>query len=156
MATNPNIQKGTPGKILLGFSLLMLLAAAATVQDWGLRDEIEEFEFPTGLQDDSLFPSPPDGFPLDEILITFDGTPFYSVRRQSVERGDDIMLRVAVDDSGQWSLYQFGKEVLRGQIDEIPASDDRPVFLKTGNDSYLEVSPTLQSNEEHLAPPSSE
>jgi hypothetical protein len=144
MASTPNVPKGTPGKLLLGFSILLLFAAAAAIADWGNRGELEEYEFPTGLQDDEVFPITDAGLELDQVIVKVEGTPYYSTRRQPVTRSDDIMIRRALDDSETWYIYRLGKDMLRGRHNDAESHENQSLFLKAGTNRYLELS--LQLN----------
>ena len=134
-----NNSRGTAGKVLLGFALLVSLVAVITVDDRLQRDNLEEFGLPTGLGDDELFAIEGLEYDLMTPLFKLNGEDIYRRRRKPSNRADDEMMKVARDDADRIYFYREAKHLFKGtEVGERTAGDGI-YFVKVGDDLYLEV-----------------
>lgn len=103
MSRQPNIAKGTPGKVLFGFALLVVLVAWTALSDRLNREELEGFDFPTGVADAEFAPLPASS---TAIVANLEGIPFFKDGDGPIGRRDAFMVRYARDDSGMFFLYR--------------------------------------------------
>ena len=130
-----NTEKASAGRNLLIYAGLVAVAAAYTVLIWGERSEIEGYRYPSGLGDGEIFDieaNPPDP---DKPMVSIDGVAHFAAATAQSWR-DRYMVKVARDDGDQFFLYQPTSEIGGGGIP--PGSG---LYLKLGQDSYMEVSP---------------
>ncbi len=134
-----NTTRGTAGKILLGFALLVSLVAVITIDDRVQRDALEEFGLPTGLGDDELFDLAGNEYNLLKPILKLDGEDIYRRRRKASARADDEMMKVARDDGDQLYFYREAKHLFKGTETPEGVAGEGIYFVKVGDDQYLEV-----------------
>lgn len=122
--------RDTPGRLLLGWALLM---TALVVLAWRIhvhRADYDWTEYPTALGDVQYYTTlgKDDRY---EPNLRFTGHEEGVFRRavEPVELEDAQMLKIALDASGKHFVYQPASS---------GAADPLPVYLKTGENRYVE------------------
>ncbi len=139
MSDRSNTTRGTAGKILLGFALLVSLVAVITIDDRLQRDSLEEFGLPTGLGDDELYDLDRAEYNPLEPVFKLNGKDIYRRRRKASNRADDEMLKIARDDADQIYFYREAKHLFKGTDAAEKTAGEGIYFVKVGDDFYLEV-----------------
>jgi hypothetical protein len=139
MSDRSNTTRGTAGKILLGFALLVSLVAVITIDDRLQRDSLEEFGLPTGLGDDEIYDLEGVVYNPLEPIFKLDGTDIYRRRRKPSNRADDEMMKVARDDGDRIYFYEEAKHLFKGTEAPEGIAGEGIYFVKVGDDLYLEV-----------------
>ncbi|MFV1994519.1 MAG: hypothetical protein ACC661_03700 [Verrucomicrobiales bacterium] len=133
-----NRKRGTPGRTLAGFVVVVGIATAAAVRDHYVRSDHEQWYFPTALGDMDVFTG------LEEIphggeMVRFGGRPLLRRKFRPVLREDARMTKAGRDDSGRYFIYR----TTPGEGAE-PKSSDLNFHLKVGagagdESEFLEV-----------------
>lgn len=126
-----NMRRGTPGLMLLGFAMLLLVAAVVHVVQFRQHPVQDEIHGLTGLGDGAHYASL-SGNDFYNPALVFDAAPKGLYRRSvnAVVRPDARMLRHGVESTGHYIVYT---ESIHGK----PVSPAR-WFLKEGDNRYIE------------------
>jgi hypothetical protein len=116
--------------LLAAFSTMLLLASF----DARRRRQLESFDEPTAVGDQTLFKAPTEaGAPT--VALNFKGQALVPTSSKHVSERDVRMQRVGLDDSGVYRIYVDQENAEHGK------KGDLNYFLKIGKDEFLEVRP---------------
>ncbi|MEM0897409.1 MAG: hypothetical protein AAGJ79_11050 [Verrucomicrobiota bacterium] len=136
MPSTQNVAKGTPGKFLLVFTILMAGVGWTALNDRIQRESLETFEFPTAIADESYLPRPESA---SVAIATIGGEDVFPTSLETHGIRDGFMVKAVDaeggfvrDDTGQFHLYRETPD---------PDQDGTPprLFLKIDRNRYLEV-----------------
>ncbi len=125
-----NIQRGTPGRLLLLWAALMPAVVLFAWQVKANRKQFDWIEYPTGLGDQQYYT----GFgnndfhePNLKLPGRAAGEGLYRRMVNPVERADERMQKVAKEQEGRCFIY------MEGDVESA-----KRIFVKSGEDRYLE------------------
>jgi hypothetical protein len=129
-----NVQRGTPGLLLLLWAALL---PAAVLLAWRLdrhRDDFEWMEYPTALGDTRYYTQLGTN-DLYEPNLKFDGeiTGLFRRVQEPVAKADGTMFKIAKEKEGRCLIY-----VPEESLTSSKGGKRKLVYLKSGEDQYVE------------------
>ncbi|MEM9481377.1 MAG: hypothetical protein AAGA58_17135 [Verrucomicrobiota bacterium] len=136
MPSAPNVAKGTPGKFLLVFTILMAGVGWTALSDRLQRKDLETTEFPTAIADESYLPAPES---TSVAVATISGEDLFPTSLETRGIRDGFMVK-AVDATGEYIRDDTDRFHLYRETPD-PSEPNAPprLFFKTDRNRYLEV-----------------